>query len=227
MQSAIEYSGSAVPGLVKNNKIWMYNSIFSEQIKYYLKEMFSMVVEIKPADQLVGLWTSIDMFTHDRNSVIIIGDRNLRNWVIDETRKTRLKINITNEIKLKDDQERKEPFLYKDVTNNIYIVQNAHIDGMREALYIAYQWKVKSINVRNIPDHLIMKDIADVTEESKYDEIPDIDNIMNIDHIIYSLSNEGKIIPVEVKVSDESSKFLQILRYPTFTRTYAALLPVR
>ncbi len=212
---AIRYTSNAVNGLVKNGKLYMYNETFGNRIKYQLKERFSMITPTEPPDRLVGLWDSSDMFAQQRDVVVIIGDKNLRSWVTDENRKTRLKIMITDTITIKDYRDRKEPYLYKDTTDNIYLVQNVNNlnsarDRMKHALHIAYEWYVKTVNIRNSSQYSI-------TDQQ----------LSSIDRVIYTLSTSRKIQAIETRISAESKGFLQILQYPDSVGTYAALLPIR
>nr|QBK93823.1 MAG: uncharacterized protein LCPAC406_01370 [Pithovirus LCPAC406] len=133
---AIEFVSLAVPSLVRDKRLWMYCDAFDVRIRYHLKETFSMILKKKIPEKIVG---QLSFFREDVNTVLIIGDRNLRNWIKDELREGRISLMIKDKV----DSHATEPYMYKS-----YLVQNT--SNLRESLAIALHWNRYSINMRQV-----------------------------------------------------------------------------
>ncbi len=133
---AIEFISFAVPVLVRDEKLWMYSYEFDIRIRYHLKQTFSMILSKKIPEKIVGL---VSFFREDVNTVLIIGDRNLRTWTKDELREDRFSFVIRDKVK----PNAIEPYMYGS-----YLVQNT--SSLNESLAIALHWNKYSVNRRYV-----------------------------------------------------------------------------
>nr|QBK93044.1 MAG: uncharacterized protein LCPAC403_01780 [Pithovirus LCPAC403] len=179
---AIEFANVAVPGLIKDRRLWMYSKPFDMRIRYHLKETFSMIMQKELPERIIGLWSS---FKHEVNTVLIIGDKNLRNWVKDELRDGRNSLIIKDKVNSKS----LEPYIYKT-----YMVQN--VDSLDEALAVALHWNRYVVNIRTSDKKVTDVDYAvynsrDEVIKTNFDES---DSYLQV--IEYSYERYGAMLPM-------------------------------
>nr|QBK92728.1 MAG: uncharacterized protein LCPAC401_03660 [Pithovirus LCPAC401] len=183
---AIEFVSLVVPSLVRDKRLWIYCDAFDIRIRYHLKETFSMILKKKIPEKIVG---ELSFFREDVNTVLIIGDKNLRNWMEDELREGRISLTIKDKV----DPHTIEPYMYKS-----YLVQNT--SSLGESLAIALHWNRYSINMRQVEqmeiinvDHVIYSEIERklVVIETNF-----VSSSSYLEVIRYSPDEYGALLPM-------------------------------
>ena len=201
VQQAIDYINDTIPGMIRNNRIYVPDSKVAQGVEYYLNSYLANTrpEQRKPIKTIDGLYEETIDFIQQPNTAIFLKQSDLDKWMNSVSLERARVTDIRDKLQVEYADSR-QPYLYKTPDNDVYLVQNTSRGSVTQALQIAVDWSLHGIN--------------DGYEAIDYNE--------EIDHVMYTISTTGGL--AIVKQPHSRDNLLQILRYPD--GRHAALLPL-
>ncbi len=211
IENWISYLNQKTTGIIRNNKVWLYNKNFYNSMKFFIKNYINITkTELDGTfllyDHLIDIFKTVKDFIKNPMEKIFISWERLNLWLKthDEARKTRIesKFDISKNI----EQDR---YYYMNSDGKLYMVQNVKNGSLDRAFRVAITWHQSKINLGK--------------NAQKY--VGDIPF-----HVIYGVDLENMLRPIKDNSSVQSHQtenegdYLQLLSYRT--NNFAALLPM-
>lgn len=194
-----------------SNKIKLYPELYDVTYSFFKKEYLSIVdmdlrnFYMSIPKRLSSLFVCDDDFTKRKENIVIVGGKKFDEWVY--YAKNVKDINTLYTTLTVDLYKEDEPMLFKDInTGKIYIIQNVHLGNINRALYVAEYWDKYNVNVG---------------KALEWNE-----PIEDLSYIVYGISVENKIVPIDDQVFEGDEYFVQLLKYSKDSDVYAAMLEI-
>lgn len=145
IQDALDILEEAIPTLITESKIILYSQRFSDKIKGYLDEYSksSRDPEEKEKRYLDNYYTVEGDFKDQRETTILIGTSLFHQWLENNTDRDFI---IHDKIDASIIMN-KNPLLYKDREEQVYLIQNVKGGEVERAVYVSDFWANNLINL--------------------------------------------------------------------------------
>ncbi len=201
----IIYLNQIIPGMIKQNKIYLYSPRFYKGTIYFLKTYINTTKTNEhdgydQPDQISGLFLNKEDFVKFPNNLLFLSEDELLIWIT-ERKEEKPKIQIHVKISL-DFKQLINPYLYQDTDGKIYIIQNV-VNGLKgRAMMNSYSWFVDRVNL-GFKAPIFTGDIPS--------------------HVIYVISDGDNKIVAQNDKNLVGVNYLQILNYGG---VFASMLPI-
>lgn len=203
-----------IPTLVSRDKLIFYNRKLYDRSIVHLRMYFHTTKGLapKPHSQLFVYSTEND-FDNQKGVNIFIRYKDLVHRIGSISGSSR-SIPITDEISYSRSAS-VDLYVYRSLaTGQLYIVQGVSGGRLESALYVAYQWSLKSVNLGPNPDNVV--------DPSK------------INYVIYGVLKGKELAVFKSNIVSKTQKIVEILFYGDYNDIsigkggyYAAMLPLR
>ena len=200
VENAIEYISRNVPGMVQNkdgiNKLVMYSQDFNDKIKNemdtYFLDTFGMS-SVPIPEEIQNFYLSYNDFRQQHQVEVFTSIEDLEYWIDSKLSVGDSRFKIHNKLDL-EMAITLDPYIYKDLEDNMFIIQNTKDPRVGSSVRVATEWKVNKINIGS---------------EAKPYKDRDIRNMM-----IFGISSDGNLIPIEDQTNG-SEDYIRIVFYGT------------
>ncbi|AYV86297.1 MAG: VETF-like early transcription factor large subunit [Solumvirus sp.] len=214
------------PTLINDSfSVRLYSQEFGVKIESYIRNLTKLPITQNDALFVInGFYRTPADFEEQSGTIIFIGDESYENWLERQTMKDNGDIEdntntapllIKNNIQ-EIDANVLEPYLFKNIDNHIYLIQNVAVDkGLERAINVGLKWQNEKINYGF---H------TNPSEEPR----PYLVYTLNIDkesskRIVLIKDNRGENETTKAK---EEGTFVRILLYTGNIERYAAMLSI-
>ena len=204
-----------------NKKILFYNNEFYKKIRSNLYNFNKLSLD--PITYIKGYYTNESDFKVNNNTILFNNDNDLEKWitnVMNDKINKNTKFSIRDKIGIKD-WKLIEPYLFRNIDNKLYLIQNTIEGSKNAALFISQNWIDKGINygyenlneLVKLPDHIIYS----------------VDDLGNLKVSVLITGDDN--FTEKIDFSDPNKKIAQIFYYnpknsKTGSKKYAALLNI-
>lgn len=205
INEVIPYFQKVIPSFCYNGKILLYSPKLLEGVVYYLRsyENFYKGTKLNIPKELKGIFTHESDFKYRYNTFVFTNKDDLKIWVYQKTRQGLRVGEIVTKI-LFEYSSYKDPYLYRDQRDAIFMIQNISDLKFDRAINVAYIWyttqKNKGYDIEVFPSDKIYPRYA-----------------------IYELGSNGDLVATEDHTGGEAN-YLRLLKYSN--DSYAAILPM-
>ena len=197
------------PEYFREDGIHLYDKL-EEHAYFFFKREYVLISGLPLDDYYMQIplhaETLYNNFKKNINNLIFTSKVNFRNW---SNQRDKSNINVILDKLDIDMSYQKEPIIYKDVNDKIYLIQNVNVGNAKlKTLFLCDKWKRENIN------------------SGFYVNIESNFSLDNLSYIIYNLSNTGNILPVEANFPEGKENDENILQILNWNGNYSALLPI-
>lgn len=225
-KEGLQYIKDWWPEYFRHDGIYLYDKLYNNVVSFFKREY--KLIEGLPLDsfynkipsKIDGIYIYEEDFNQIKDSIVLIDENFIKKWIDLKKEGSSIysddKLEIIKSINI-DFYDKSEPYIYKDqFTGKIYLVQNVKSGELSRALNLCMKWETDKINY-GVNIEPLNEEFINNFSDDPFD---------NISYLIYGISKNSKLVPIQNKVVNNKRKIYQVLRYTKDSNKYAALLSI-
>ena len=204
-------------------KIIAYNKKYHDGLSFFIRSYHKSIesLDVEIPNRIIGTYDNNADFKKQINVDILLNDKQYYDWLanVSQPNKGIISTNI--------EKIGSNPYMYKNIADELYLIQKLRNDTILNSLFVAYYWQIKNVNMGYesalslLTESFILANLAGIlgTENISHQYIENM--LLELPHIVY-MWKDGNLI-LETNKTGGQIPYLEIIKYDN--NSYGPLLP--